>query len=146
MKVLLVVSVNELLQTSNVWPPLGLGYLATALRNEHSVEILDCLREKMSFEQFADYVQNAKPDAIGFSVYTVSFESTKRCVFLVKGINPDIITIAGGPHPSCWPIEILEEMPNLDFAFQGEADENLPLLLRTLPSKERNLSNISGLI
>ena len=50
MKVLLVRPISE---THIISPPVGLGYLATALRKgNHQVEILDCVKEKMNFRKF----------------------------------------------------------------------------------------------
>ena len=48
--------------------------------------------------------------------------------FLVKDIDPDIVTIAGGAHPSALPQESLEESA-LDLVACGEGDDVVAHLL-----------------
>jgi radical SAM superfamily enzyme YgiQ (UPF0313 family) len=147
MKVLLVRPVDKQIEKVEMWPLLGLGYLATALRKNHSVEILDCPKEKMTYEQFAGYIKINNPDVIGFSFISVSLEPTKECIRIVKEINPKIVIIVGGPHVSGVPEDTFEFLKEADFGFQGEADRGLPLLLDRLSSGAlHNLSEIPGLI
>jgi radical SAM superfamily enzyme YgiQ (UPF0313 family) len=147
MKVLLVRPVDKQIEKIETWPPLGLGYLATALRKNHSVEILDCPRQKITYEQFDTYVRQSKPDVVGFSLISLSLISTKKSASIVKQINPKITVIVGGPTFSGAPRERLEYFEEADFGFQGEADKGLPLLLDRLSSGTlHNLSEIPGLI
>ena len=53
MKILLVKPVAKRNEIYNIIPPIGLGYLATALRRVGvEVDILDCVKEGFSFSQF----------------------------------------------------------------------------------------------
>lgn len=148
MKILLARPVDKQIEKVEIWPPLGLGYLATALRKKHSVEILDCPKEKITYEQFADYIKIKNPEVVGFSFISVSLEPTKKCIHIIKQINPKIIVIIGGPHVSGTPRETLEYLlKEADFGFKGEADRGLPILLDRLSSGELyNLSEIPGLV
>jgi radical SAM superfamily enzyme YgiQ (UPF0313 family) len=63
----------------------------------------------------------------------------KHHLKIVKDISPDILTLAGGPHPSALPEYVLNSMPELDFAWQAEAEQGFPLLME-LYDNTRNLS------
>ena len=55
MKILLVNPITRNISLSS--PDLGLGYLATALKREnHQVDILDCVNLRMTFKKFEDYI------------------------------------------------------------------------------------------
>lgn len=59
MNVLLVKPLNI---GDHVQPALGLGYLATAIRNGRSVRIMDCNRDKISLKNLIENVKRFKPD------------------------------------------------------------------------------------
>jgi hypothetical protein len=62
MKILLVKPVIKISGVYNISPPLGLGYLATALRRIGAqVDILDCVKEGFNFPKFLDYVKKYQP-------------------------------------------------------------------------------------
>jgi radical SAM superfamily enzyme YgiQ (UPF0313 family) len=71
---------------------------------------------------------------------------------IVKAINPNIVAIIGGPHPSGAGGECLHHIPRADFAFKGEAEAGLPALLKILQGIKESiarvgeLESISGLI
>lgn len=152
MKILLVRPVTPKGKALNIIPPIGLGYLATAARKAgfSDILILDCVKEKFGFEAFANEIKRASPDVIGFQVFSHDLSSLQESLKIVKIIKPSVVTIAGGPHPSGQPKEILEKFLNLDFAFKGEAEIGFPLLLEKLSSKGKvlnnNLKKIPGLI
>ena len=99
MKVLLAVSVSE--ERFYSIPDIGMGYLASLARNAgHEVEILDCLLEQYSFDDFEDHVRSAQPDVLGVKAYSTDLEPIREMYRRVKRISPDIRTVMGGPHPS----------------------------------------------
>jgi len=44
-------------------PPIGLGYLATAVRKNHDVQILDGIKEKLNPEKFEEILAKERFDA-----------------------------------------------------------------------------------
>jgi len=57
MKILLINPITGNITLSS--PDLGLGYLAGTLkRNNHQVDILDCVNLRLTFEKFEHYVGN----------------------------------------------------------------------------------------
>jgi len=152
MKILLAKPFNI---SDHIQPSLGLGYLATAVRKEHDVEILDCIKEGLVIERIEQEIRKRNPDAVGFQFYTFDNNYISKALAIIKGINPRIITLTGGPHPTAVPEETMSEMGDtLDFSFKGEAETGLPLLLKeiTLTAGDKGrlnseiLSTIPGLI
>lgn len=130
MKVLLVKPLNI---GDHVQPALGLGYLATAIRNGRSVRIMDCNRDKISLKNLTEDVKRFKPDMAAFQCYTYDVPFTREALKRIKNQNKDILTVIGGPHPSALPGECMNEFHGvLDFAFAGEAETGLPKLLNAL--------------
>ncbi|MBA7709262.1 hypothetical protein ES703_118175 [subsurface metagenome] len=95
-----------------------------------------------------NYIASIKPDVVGFKIYSTDLLSAKRGLAIAKEIDPSIITIIGGPHPSCiTPQEVMDYFSETDFAFKGEAEIGLPLLIDELPRpKPIKMRNIPGLI
>lgn len=150
MKILLVKPVVPKNFVLNCIPPLGLGYLATALRKAgiDQINILDCVKDNLSYEDFEKTIKRLKPDVVGFSVFSHDLPSLKKSLEITKKINPKIITIAGGPHPSVLPSEMLREFEQLNYVFCGEAEVGLPKLVNYLQKRIKNitLSSIPGLV
>ncbi len=144
MKVLLVNPINR---SYVVMPSLGLGYLAAVSRQTgHDVSILNCLKERMTYDDFARVIQERHYDVIGFQVFSYDLNSVKRHLALVKSCSPRTITVAGGAHPSGDPEGTMRYLTDLDFAFQGEGETGFPRFLDCLACKGREFSGIPGLI
>lgn len=151
MKILLVRLVTSQKKVLNAIPPIGLGYLATAARKAgfSNVSILDCVKEGLDFEDFVKRIKQISPQVIGFQVFSHGLPSLYKSLQIVNNYNPRIITIAGGPHPSCLPEKILKDFPDLDFAFKGEGEVGFPLLIKKISegkAKNRGLEGIPGLV
>jgi len=131
-----------------VVPPIGLGYLATALRKENfSVDILDTANKDLNFTEFEEYIRKTKPKIIGIQVFSYDFNPVKKLTKLIKKINPKMKIVLGGAHPTSESPEILNQFPYADYAFKGEAEEGFPMLTNyLLKNKKVNLSKIPGLI
>jgi len=142
MKVLLVKPHNL---TDHIQPPLGLGYLASALRDSHHVEILDCIKERVTLRDFPAALRKRKPDIVGIQCYTYDLSNVKDMLSSCK--ERGIKTVLGGPHPSAVPEETMEYFgENLDFLFHGEAEIGLRRLLDKLSGKKNiDFDEIPGL-
>lgn len=148
MKILLVKPVTPGKLVLNCIPPIGLGYLATALRQQgfRQVKILDCVKEHLDFNDFEKRIKKYKPDIIGFQVFSQDLAFVKKSLAIIKKNHHEIITIAGGPHPSGLPKEMLTNFKDLDFVFCGEAEIGLPMLVKTLTGSGRgNFQMVPGL-
>lgn len=144
MKILLTNPINR---SYVIMPSLGLGYLAALLTADgHEVRILNCIKERMTYDGFEQHIRAERYDVIGFQVYSYDLDSVRRHLESVRRASPDTVTIAGGPHPSGDPSGTLEYLHNLEFAFQGEAEDGLQKLMRQLADKEEDFSAIPGLV
>jgi len=151
LRVLLVLPIREG-KNYQIAPDLGLLYLATALRSHgHDVVILDCPKDQVDFSAFARFVQESQWDVTGFRCYSRDHNYVRYHAEIVKSISPSTMTLVGGPHPSALPEFVLADMPHIDFAWQAEAEEGLPLLLQHLENQRttlppETLSSIPGLV
>lgn len=130
-------------------PPFGLGYLATALRKNHDIQILDGIKENMTIENFSGFISENKFDVIGIQIFTFHLNAAKNYINAIKKISPETKIILGGPHPSCDPNNIFYYFPDIDFAFKGEAEIGLARLTDLISAnklQEAELKDIPGLI
>jgi len=143
MNVLLVKPYNL---SDHIQPSLGLGYLATSIRLRHKVEILDCIKERMTPRLFGLYIEKTKPQVVGIQCYTFDLYNIRKMLRSAKRIGA--VTILGGPHPSAVPLETMDFFRNkLDYAFQGEAEIGFSKLIDKLAGiKDCSFEDIEGLI
>ena len=144
----------------NPLPPIGLGYLASVVEGmEIEVKIIDCVVRGWDHEEEVDnqivrvglsdkdietLIRNFDPDVVGISCqFSRQYEIYHKMFSLVKRINPNCITIAGGAHVSVCPDEVLGD-PNCDYILVGEAEESFKNFLLEM-SKGGDLSQIDGL-
>ena len=128
-------------------PSLGLGYLAAiAQAAGHEVSILHSLKEKITFEDFERLVSEKKYDLIGIQMFTFDVTPVKKHLAIIKKINPKIITILGGAHPSGDAENILNSFPEADFAFRGESEIGWSQMLKMISASETDYASVSNLI
>ncbi|RMF93120.1 MAG: radical SAM protein [Candidatus Schekmanbacteria bacterium] len=146
MKILLVTPISD---THYVVPPIGLGYLASSLRKNGfpEVSILDCIKENMDYEKFREYIKSEVPDIVGFQIFSCDFSNTLKQIRIVKEENPSACILVGGAHVSTTRERILDDAPDVDFGFWGEAETTLPKLIRKFAGDDSiKYDDIEGLI
>ncbi len=146
LKVLLMKPYSE---SDELIPPFGLGYLATAVRKNHDVKILDGIKEKLTLEKFENILEEENFDVIGIQIFTFQIIDTKKYINTIKKILPKAKIILGGPHPSCSPYNIFNFFTRINWAFKGEAEIGLAKLLDLIVENKTGseyLSEIPGLI
>lgn len=118
MRVLLVNPWSILKYNMIVIPNIGLGYLASALRDEgHTVTIVDCVKERIDGERFKRYIQQQMSfDVIGFSVFTSHVTAVKQYAQIVKRNSPNSYIVVGGVHPTLEPTQMIETIQEIDFS------------------------------
>jgi len=75
--------------------PLNIGFVA-AFAKKIFGEKIDIQLFKFP-QDFMDQVKKEKPDVVGFSKYIWSADINKKLSDWIKSLNPDIITVFGGP-------------------------------------------------
>ena len=148
MKILFVKPTSH---TDSITPPLGLGYLATALRPEHEVDIIDGPKVGLNPRKFARILAESKPDMVGFNVVSMDIYTAAVYLKVVREILPEAVTVVGGPHPSGEPEDTFYSYaPDLDYAFVGEAEKGIRVLADILERERRpsddDLKAVPGLV
>ena len=125
--------------------PLGLLYIAAVLdKAGYKTEILDAFITDSLFRKIGDIIEvgmyhgriaeeirRKKPDIVGITnPFTSQVENAIRVANIVKAIDPNILTVIGGPHVSAVPIEFLEEAKNVDIAVIGEGEYTMLDIVR----------------
>lgn len=133
------------------FPPLGLAYLAAVLeRSGYEVKIIDCLiegidsRQKMndqlvrvgmSDDEIVEALVRSEPDLVGVSVaYSCQLHSAVHVNSLIKGIDRNIITVAGGNHVTAAPKSIGNN--TFDWIVFGEGEYRLLNLVEAINSSD----------
>lgn len=94
--------------------PLWGEYLASAVQENHDVEILD-LRMGGNFQETMERFQ---PNVIAMTAFTVDVNSVKKLSQEAKHLNPKILTVVGGYHASLAPNDFNDR--NIDIIVIGE--------------------------
>ena len=143
----------------NPLPPIGMGYLA-AIGEKMGLEvrILDCLirgwnreekvsetlvRVGLSDEEIKRHISDFDPDVVGIGCsFSRQHELYLHVFDLVKRVNPEYITVAGGAHVTVCTEDILSH-PACDFVIIGEGEESFKNLLMSL-DLGRSMESIDG--
>ena len=79
-------------------PPLGLTYVAAAFeRAGADVRIFDYIVSRYTPEKLRRDMENFNPHVVGTSSVTLNFPGAAEILQTAKGINPDVVTVMGGP-------------------------------------------------
>lgn len=94
--------------------PLWGEYLASAVQENHDVEILD-MRMGGNFQET---LERFRPDVIAMTAFTVDVNSVKKLSQIAKSFNPEILIVVGGYHASLAPNDFNDR--NIDVIVIGE--------------------------
>ena len=126
-------------------PPIGLCYLAAVCEaNGYSTKIVDLNHENSSPKRIKRLIEKYKPKFVGVSFVTEARFEAFRIFQSAKEVDPRIITIAGGPHPSLAPEDTLSNIAWVDCIVRGEGEKTLVNLLDAF-LHTRKLDDIQGL-
>ncbi len=127
-------------------PPLGLAYLAAALEQAGTdVHILDFVVFPYSPTFLESSLKNFKPDIVGVTSVTMNFYEAIRVIKDVKRIDPNLLTVMGGPHVTFCGNETLNTFPELDVVVIGEGEGTLLELVECFQKRD-DLKYIKGII
>lgn len=114
---------KDVLEAENLYPRIGIASIASyLLQNGVSVIILDPDAYKIDIEQIKERVKLENPDMVGLPAFTEEVCGANEIAKAVKEVNPDILTVVGGPHPSALPTQTLKEFQYFDVAVFGEGE------------------------
>ena len=126
------------------WPPLQLAYIAGAARKAgHEAKIFDAMNRKLSFEDIRTEIESYHPDfvmsldylPVTGSISTCTVPAAIEALGIAKEVDPDIVTLLGGPHPTFMYEEILhDDGDKVDVVLRGEMEDTLVELMTALPT------------
>ncbi|MBU7028568.1 MAG: B12-binding domain-containing radical SAM protein [Theionarchaea archaeon] len=125
------------------FPPLGIGYLSSLLKErDYSVELVDGLIS--SEEEYRKSLGNIKGDIIGISVSIVQLGELKRLCKWLNQAYPESTVIVGGPGVKCIEVKNSFTDYDADIFVVGEGEETCVNLVDALISGEQ-YESIPGL-
>ena len=128
-------------------PPIGLSYLASAMRRaQHKCEIFDLTFQPEFEDALKKRILETKVDVIGLSLRNVDntaypksvsyFEHFKQIVRICRETAPETPIVVGGPAFSLFPEEFIEKL-GVDYGIAGEGEIALLELLEKLANGEQ---------
>jgi radical SAM superfamily enzyme YgiQ (UPF0313 family) len=126
--------------------PLGLGYIAGALRKarKDEIEILDARNKRWPIERVRQRVREFGPDVVGVSAINFEQREAHELAAAVKAEAPGARVIVGGPYASANREAILEDL-NFDVVVVGEGEITAVELLNAIESGA-DLASVKGII
>jgi len=117
------------------WISHGLAILgACATRAGHEVNLID-LRALKGWDHYRATLAERHPDVLAVTMMSVDYNPGMRCLAIARQVDPHIVTMVGGPHPTIMPEELADH-PDVDHVFMGEAEETFPDALDRLERGE----------
>lgn len=128
-------------------PPLGLCSLAAVTRKKGiETDLIDAQAEKMSIKETCHKIIFQKPDYVGITAVTFTFESAITLAQAIKRENKNIIIVMGGVHVSALPENSLLLNNAIDILVLGEGEETIVEILKTkISDKNRDFRSIKGI-
>jgi anaerobic magnesium-protoporphyrin IX monomethyl ester cyclase len=132
------------------WPkkshPLGLAYIASVLEQDgFTVQIIDMDPMGMSIADLRGELIKIRPKIAGISFMTPQCNYAVEILKIIKKVDPNIKTVAGGSHVSALPKEMLD-VHQLDFAVIGEGEYTARELVAFLMGKSKlELEDVKGI-
>lgn len=126
------------------WVPLTFVYLAGAVREaDFKPVIYDAMTKRHGAAEIKKTIADIGPDYVATSAITSTLPDALEVLRIAKDINPDIVTIIGGVHPTFLYREVLGN-GYVDYVVRGEGEETIKELLTALKTDGR-LAGIKGL-
>ena len=134
-------------ESAGRWMPLSFVYIAGAVQQAgFDAEIYDAMTKQHTLEEVTERLRSTDFDVLAMSAITATMPATLDVLREARALNPGIITVLGGVHPTFCFEELFRENGQLiDYIVQGEGEEALPMLLRALHSGV-GLESVPGLV
>jgi magnesium-protoporphyrin IX monomethyl ester (oxidative) cyclase len=146
----------------NPLPPLGLGYIAAVMEKMGlEIKIVDCLMEGWHYRkniglnririgleegEIKKIIEDFSPDLVGVNnLFSRQYKEAHSIYQLAKEVDNNIITVAGGPHPTVMAEFTLRD-PKVDYVVLGEGEIVIEKLIAGLNKGDiEKIRGIDGL-
>lgn len=117
-------------------PHVGVYLLAAILRPHFPVAVLDMVTAKMwSRETVLEASKGF--EVVGISGNSMNWAAAREVARWIRRERDDVVIVAGGPHPTLYPDEVLAE-GFFDYVVRGEAEKVIVPLIRAIARGEQN--------
>ena len=141
-KKVLLVNPSHDVEWPGLTPPIGLGYLSEALKdNGIDHDVLD-MNLGYGFKHLRKKLDNFQPDLVGMSMITRNYRGFYRTLEEIRQYNSQIKIVAGGPHVTINKEKVLQECPAINYGITREGEITLVELCQDKMAEE----NIKGLL
>lgn len=121
LRVLFIAPGNLAGDFSNV--PNGIGILAAILKmNKVFVTIRDYSVEPLDFDELRNTIIDNDINVVGITMMTCQAERGYEISRFVKSVDPSLVVVSGGIHPTILPEESLQN--HIDVVFRDEAEKS----------------------
>ena len=144
MKILLV---NAALRPDSMFffPPMGLGYIATAIHNKgYEFDLFDIDVSRPSPEEIEKFFNGNKYDVVFMGCIVTGYQIVKKLIEPIKLNSPETTVVVGNTVASSIPEHLLK-YSDADIAVVGEGDETVIELLGLLESGQ-SLDGCKGIV
>ena len=143
MRVLLINPFYPISETPS--PPLALAYLAGVLQAAGiEVAVFDAVVHPYSPSALEKLVHDFRPHIAGTTAVTMTVDHALQIICDLKRIDPDLLTVIGGPHVTFCRNDTFRRCPDLDIIVRGEGEHTLVDLVRAMET-ERPFEDVPGL-
>jgi anaerobic magnesium-protoporphyrin IX monomethyl ester cyclase len=128
---------------SGGWIGHGLALLSACAKEAgHEVNLID-RRALRDWDHYRQELIDRAPEVAGFGMLSVDYKPAMKGIELLKEISPETIVVAGGPHPTLAPDEVLSS-PLVDHVVLGEGEITFVEMLRKFERGEKVERVIQG--
>jgi radical SAM superfamily enzyme YgiQ (UPF0313 family) len=123
--------------------PLGLGYIASALRDEgHSIEVIDLNAQEELENCLGDRIRKGDFNLVGLTAMITQLKEVERLSSLIKNVSDSKIVIGGG-LASAVP-EMLLKKTQVDIVVTGEGERTICELIGRIENGQ-SITDIRGI-
>jgi len=118
-------------RTTELWPPLGLLYIASCIREKRDDEVIvaDAFCRNWDGPRLVQEILSAKPDVVGLNCSTHTFLDAVATLREVAEKLPEATIVLGGYHATLATEQILRGYPFIDYIVRGEGERSFVALL-----------------
>lgn len=137
---------GKLSKERSILPPLGLCYIAGALRDSgHEVSMIDASALGMANDKAVEEALKWGAKYVGVTATTDTIFLAAAIADMVKTRGKGVTILIGGPHVTAVPEKTFEMFPLFDAGVIGEGEDTARELIEALESG-RDLSTVRGIV
>ncbi|KKL79430.1 hypothetical protein LCGC14_2014910, partial [marine sediment metagenome] len=126
-------------------PALGILYLAAVLEKKGvEVDVVPADILGYDWEKIAKRIESFKPEIVGVTTTTENRFDSFKLMKTAKKVNPNIVTVLGGPHISMAKEDTINHIKEVDILCIGEGEKTIIDLVSALENND-SLSKVRGI-